>query len=114
MEAIPRRILKYVALNGKTVFDAWLGSLKDIKGMAKIRAAIDRLEEGNLGNCKSVGDGVIECVVNFGPGYRVYFGQQGAVFIILLCGGDKRTQDKDIQKAKEYWADFKRRFKNES
>jgi putative addiction module killer protein len=77
-----------------------LGSLKDRQGRAKILARIDRLEDGNPGKTRSVGAGVVEMKIDFGPGYRVYYIQRGDVMILLLCGGDKSTQDKDIQRAK--------------
>jgi len=64
---------------------------------------------GNLGDCKSVGDGVFELRVDYGPGYRMYFAQKGQTLVILLCGGDKRAQEKDIQRAKQYWHDYKLR-----
>jgi putative addiction module killer protein len=81
-------------------FAAWLSDLKDRQGRAKILARIDRLEEGNPGNTRSVGAGVVEMKIDFGPGYRVYFVQRGDVVIVLLCGGDKSTQDTDIRRAK--------------
>lgn len=81
-------------------FAAWLSGLKDRQGRAKILARIDRLEEGNPGKTRSVGAGVVEMKIDFGPGYRVYYVQRGAVVIVLLCGGDKSTQDNDIQRAK--------------
>ncbi len=81
-------------------FAAWLGDLKDKKGRAKILTRIDRLEDGNPGKTRSVGSGVVEMKVDFGPGYRVYYIQRGDLIILLLCGGDKSTQDKDIKRAK--------------
>jgi len=81
-------------------FAAWLNDLRDRQGRAKILARIDRLEEGNPGNTRSVGAGVVEMKIDFGPGYRVYFVQHGDVVIVLLCGGDKSTQDDDIRRAK--------------
>jgi len=78
-------------------FAIWLSSLRDRQGRAKI---IDRLEEGNPRKTRSVGAGVVEMKIDFGPGYRVYFVQRGDVVIVLLCGGDKSTQDNDIQRAK--------------
>lgn len=82
-------------------FAKWLSGLRDRQGRAKILARIDRLEEGNPGKTRSVGAGVVEMKIDFGPGYRVYFVQRGDVVIVLLCGGDKSTQDKDIQRAKD-------------
>jgi putative addiction module killer protein len=81
-------------------FAAWLKDLRDRQGRAKILARIDRLEEGNPGKTRSVGSGVVEMKIDFGPGYRVYFIQRGEVVIVLLCGGDKSTQHNDIQRAK--------------
>jgi putative addiction module killer protein len=81
-------------------FAAWLKDLRDRQGRAKILARIDRLEEGNPGNTRSVGAGVVEMKIDFGPGYRVYFVQRGEAVIVLLCGGDKSTQDTDIRRAK--------------
>ena len=65
-----------------------------------------RLEQGNFGDCASVGDGVSELRMFFGPGYRVYFGEHGDVVVILLCGGDKSSQNRDIEQAKTYWKEY--------
>ena len=96
----------YVAANRKVPFTEWLNSLKDIKARSKIRTRLDRVELGNLGDHKSVGDGVFELRVDFGPGYRIYFGRKGDKLIILLLGGDKGSQEKDIKKAKNYWQEL--------
>ncbi len=85
--------------------------MKDTVGAVRIQTRIDQLQAGNPGDAKAVGDGVHELRCNFGPGYRVYFAQEGTILIILLCGGDKGSQVRDILKAKEFWADWKRRFK---
>lgn len=83
------------------VFSGWLKSLRDINARARIMVRIRRLELGNPGDVKSVGGGVSELRIDYGPGYRVYFAQQGKTVVILLCGGDKRTQDKDIATAQQ-------------
>ena len=83
--------------------------LKNLKARAKIRVRLDRLKLGNLGDCKSIGSGVQELRIDFGPGYRVYFGQDGDILILLLCGGTKKFQTKDTRQAKEYWRDYKER-----
>ena len=70
---------------------------------ARVFARLDRVETGNLGDCKSVGDGVFELRLSFGAGYRIYFGEIGATVVLLLYGGDKSSQKKDVAKAKEYW-----------
>ncbi len=103
---------EYLTRKGKSPFADWLISLRDVKARAIIRVRLDRLRLGNWGDCKSVGAGVQELRVDFGPGYRVYFGQDGDILVLLLCGGTKKSQPKDIQKAKEYWQDYQER-KNE-
>ena len=87
-------------------FAGWLRSLRDKQGRAKILARIDGLQEGNPGKTRSVGAGVVEMKIDFGPGYRVYFIQRGELLILLLCGGDKSTQADDIKRAKALAADW--------
>jgi putative addiction module killer protein len=81
------------------VFAEWLEGMRDMKGRARVQARIERLAQGNAGDVQSVGGGVSEMRIHFGPGYRVYFKQQGRILIILLAGGDKSTQAKDIKTA---------------
>lgn len=83
-----------------SVFSEWLGSLRDRRAMAKVLDRLKRASNGNFGDCKSVKGGVSEMRIDYGPGYRVYFFQRGKELVILLCGGDKRTQDADIAQAK--------------
>jgi len=82
-------------------FASWLRALKDANAVVRIAARIRRLELGNLGDVKPVGEGVSELRIDYGPGYRIYFILQGNTVVILLCGGDKRTQNKDIRTAKQ-------------
>lgn len=83
-----------------SVFDRWLRALRDPQARARINARILRLAFGNLGDAKPVGDGVSEMRIDCGPGYRVYFTQRTSVVVLLLCGGDKSTQRKDIERAR--------------
>jgi putative addiction module killer protein len=84
-----------------TVFSSWLNTLADQKAVARIVARIRRMELGNPGDIKSVGDGVSEMRIDYGPGYRVYFTRKGNAIVILLCGGDKKSQSKDIRRAQQ-------------
>jgi putative addiction module killer protein len=88
-------------------FTKWLRGLRDGPSRNRIRQRIARLRLGNFGDARSVGDGVHELRIHFGPGYRVYFGRQTAAVVILLCGGDKGAQERDIERAKEYWRDHR-------
>lgn len=90
-----------------TTFDRWLRKLKDRRAKARIQMRIDRLALGNPGDVEPIGEGLSELRIDYGPGYRVYFLQRGDVLIVLLCGGDKRTQKQDIQKAKAIAAEWK-------
>jgi putative addiction module killer protein len=81
-------------------------SLKDARTVGIIRARLNRIRLGNFGDCKSVGAGVEELRVDFGPGYRIYYGRHGLVVVILLCGGDKSSQAKDIRTAQKYWKEY--------
>ena len=80
-------------------FSTWLRRLKDDNAAARIVARLRRLERGNPGDSKSVGEGVLEMRIDYGPGYRIYYSHRGAQIVILLCGGDKRTQQQDIKQA---------------
>ena len=98
----------YQTDSGKRPFSIWVKGIKDRLAKAKIRLRLDRLEMGNFGQCESVGEGVFELKIDFGPGYRIYFGLAGMTAVLLLAGGDKSTQTMDIVKAKNYWADYRR------
>lgn len=109
MEVQPRDIQQYKIPDGKIPFSEWLESLRDFKGKAKIVKRLERVSEGNLGDARSLGEGVWEFKIDFGPGYRVYFGQVETTIVLLLCGGDKSTQEQDISKAKKYWTEYRSR-----
>jgi putative addiction module killer protein len=87
-------------------FDGWLKGLKDSKGRAKIQARIDRLANGNPGDVAPIGEGLSELRIDFGPGYRVHYGRAGKTIYLLLCVGDKGTQDTDIKSAHALWIAF--------
>lgn len=107
MEVQPREIERYTTSEGRVPYDEWFNSLRDINAQAKIISRLNRMADGNLGDSRSVGEGVCELKINYGPGYRIYFGQIGSTIVLLLCGGDKSTQDKDIRQAKEYWINYR-------
>lgn len=88
-----------ISISTTDVFDKWFSSLRDVQAKARIEARIRRAELGNLGDCEPVGNGISEMRIHYGPGYRVYFLQHGTELIVLLAGGDKRTQTKDIKSA---------------
>jgi putative addiction module killer protein len=97
----------YLAGDGRSPFEEWFSGLDPAAG-AKVSVALVRLEAGNFSNVKAAGEGVLEYRIDWGPGYRVYFGRDGAVLVILLAGGTKRCQQRDIETAKTLWADYKR------
>ena len=103
----PKEIAVFRANDGGVPFEDWLEALRDKRAVARVLARLARVRQGNLGDCKSVGEGVFELRVDYGPGYRVYLGQRGQTLVVLLCGGDKRSQDRDILRAKQYWREFK-------
>ena len=96
----------YVAASGEEPFAEWFAEL-EAAASAKISRALVRLEQGNLSNVKSVREGVLEYRIDFGPGYRIYFGRDGETIIILLTGGTKKRQQRDIDAAHAYWRDYK-------
>lgn len=83
-----------------SVFSTWLANLKDRQAKGRIQSRLDRLANGNPGDVKPIGEGLSEMRIDYGPGYRLYYMQRGQELIVLLCGGDKRTQDRDIKEAK--------------
>jgi putative addiction module killer protein len=106
VEAKPQEILICETDDNRVPFSEWIVGLagQEIEGIIYNR--LDRIEKGNFGNCHSVGGGVSELVIDYGPGYRLYFGRLGDDQVVLLIGGTKNGQDKDIAKAKELWRNF--------
>jgi putative addiction module killer protein len=98
----------YVAADGRQPFAEWFADLEPVT-RAKVARAVARMEQGNLSNVKPVGGGVLEYRIDFGPGYRVYFGRDGETLVILLTGGSKKRQQRDIEAASVCWQDYKRR-----
>jgi putative addiction module killer protein len=96
----------YVAANGDQPFADWFAEL-EAAARAQVTRAVARMEQGNFSNVKSVGSGVQEYRINVGPGYRVYFGRDGEKLVILLTGGTKKRQQRDIEAAYAYWQDYK-------
>src|SRR5271167_176065 len=104
------RIVEYLDAVGSSPFKGWFDAL-DARAAAKIAVGLKRIEQGNLSNVKGVGAGVLEYRIDFGPGYRVYFGQDGVDLVILLSGGTKRRQQRDVETAQMRWADYEERKK---
>jgi putative addiction module killer protein len=101
-----KKLKIYDTAEGKRPYSEWLHKLRDVTTVARIRARIDRIEDGNLGQYKALGTGLFELKFDFGAGYRVYFAIDGDEIILLLSGGDKGSQRKDIEKARDYWTDY--------
>ena len=102
------RIVEFLAPDGQSPFADWFGTL-DSQAAAKVTVALARIEQGNLAQIKTVGAGVLEYRINWGPGYRIYFGRDGNELIILLAGGTKRRQQKDIEEDQGRWQNYKQR-----
>ena len=99
----------YQTSTGEQPFVAWMEGLKDRQARTRIEARLARVAVGNLGDVEPAGEGVMELRTDWGPGYRVYFARVGQLIVLLLCGGDKRTQQRDINRAKDCFEDYKAR-----
>ena len=102
-------VREYADPRGRRPFAVWLSGLRDVHAKARIIKRLARVQAGLLGDCKALGDGVIELREDHGPGYRIYAGRHGRSVIVLLAGGDKQSQQRDIEHAKNYWKDWKDR-----
>lgn len=107
MDTPEKQLRIYRLPGGRIPYLEWLQELRDRRARQKIQARLGRVRLGNFGTLRSVGDGIQELKIDYGPGYRVYFGQEDSELVILLCGGDKSTQSEDIKEAKRYWASYK-------
>ncbi len=105
-------IREYIDAEGRSRYAEWFHGL-DGRAAAKVAIALVRMEQGNFSNVKGVGSGVFEYRIDFGPGYRIYFGKDGGKWAILLGGGTKRRQQRDIETAQELWRDYKMRKRRE-
>lgn len=101
-------VREYLDSSGRSPFARWFDGL-NAPAAAKVTTALTRMEAGNFSNVKGVGAGIFECRIDFGPGYRVYFGKDGDTLVILVAGGSKKHQQDDIQTAQDRWKDYKRR-----
>ena len=101
-------VREYIDTAGRSPFTKWLRAL-NVQAAAKVTTALERIAVGNLSNIKTVGNGVLEYKVDFGPGYRIYFGRDGDRRVILLAGGMKKRQQEDIRQAKANWEDYRNR-----
>jgi len=108
MEARERNVLYYQTPSGTIPFREWRFGISE-NAKAAVDARIARFRGGNFGDSRPIGGGASENRIHFGPGYRVYYGIDGMDFVILLCGGDKSTQNTDIARARKYWDDYKQR-----
>ena len=102
----PKILTLYRQKDGTEPFTSWLFSLRDRQARQRIEARLARLEQGNYGDVKPIGEGLSELRLFFGSGYRIYFGEHEGRLVVLLCGGDKASQSKDIKLAKTYWKEY--------
>lgn len=109
MQIIAREVRNYITPEGRNPFREWLTQLRDKRARANIQRRITRLQEGNFGDCRRLNRDLYELRINYGPGYRVYFGVFSSHIVILLCGGQKRTQQRDIVRAQNYWNEIRSR-----
>ena len=104
---VPKEVIIYANEDGIEPYSDWLETLKDKQTIKRIQTRLLRLEQGNYGDYKSLKDGILELRLMFGSGYRIYFGEDGNKLVVLLVGGDKSTQSRDIDQAKIYWKEYK-------
>ncbi|MGH8582975.1 MAG: type II toxin-antitoxin system RelE/ParE family toxin [Gammaproteobacteria bacterium] len=104
------QILHYLTVDDEDLYQGWLDDLRDLRARVAIQRRVDRLAGGSFGDHRSCREGVWELRIDVGAGYRVYYAQAGQALVLLLCGGDKRSQTADIDRAVGYWRDYQRRL----
>jgi putative addiction module killer protein len=109
MQVVAREVRNYITPEGRNPFRQWLTQLQDKRTRANIQRRIARLQEGNFGDFRRLNRDLYELRINYGPGYRVYFGILASHVVILLCGGQKGTQQRDITRAQNYWNEIRSR-----
>ena len=109
VEAVPLQVEVYQTDDGRSPFSEWLRTLRDRAAAARVRVRLTRLRLGNLGDTNSLGGGLHELRLDYGPGYRIYFGQTSDRVVLLLCGGTKQNQSQDIEQARSFWSDYRSR-----
>ncbi len=105
----PIEVIHYTTEGGDDPYQKWIDNLKDAKARARVLVRINRMAQGNYGDCKPIESGVWELRIDWGPGYRVYYAESGKEIVILLAGGSKKSQQPDIDAAVERWAEWKQR-----
>jgi len=105
----PKQIIIFEMADGTRPFEEWLDDLRDRRAVARVDGRVTRLEAGNPGDYKSLGDGIYELRIDYGPGYRIYFAFSRQQIVLLLCGGNKATQQADIKTAVKHWKEFQER-----
>jgi putative addiction module killer protein len=105
----PKQIVFYADEDGNEPFQVWIDNLRDQQGRRRIINRLFRVQQGNYGDVEPIGEGLSELRLFFGPGYRVYFGEDAGNIVVILCGGDKANQSRDIEAAKVYWKEYKSR-----
>jgi putative addiction module killer protein len=113
MDRKVNEIRHYTDANGRDYFGDWWLGLRDDKAKKAVFRRIDSMAQGNFGDCKPLRNGVWELRIDVGPGYRVYYAKDGLAVVLLLCGGDKRKQDSDIDRACGFWSDWEQRRSKE-
>ncbi len=103
-------IRHYLTVSGRDLFQSWLDDIRDMRARVAIQRRIDRLAAGNFGDHKFCRDGISELRIDVGAGYRVYYAKAGQALVLIVCGGDKRTQAADIERAVKCWEDYRRRL----